>query len=138
MWKSTFSGEVFIIITIDIVVSMDSVVVHTSLACFGCVTWCYLITSSTDVERTVPFKVGRITAFETMILLLSIVTFIGRAMRVVWLSRCTRKGCRRNHNSNSLRFFDLLSKVRSRDCLNMTFNLMSNHHILFVDFVSFL
>jgi hypothetical protein len=68
----------------------DSVIVHMSLACFGCVTWCYLITSSTDVERIVPFKVGRVAAFEAIILLSSIVMSIGHTMRVVQLLRCTR------------------------------------------------
>jgi hypothetical protein len=83
MWKSAFSGEVSIIITIDIVMSMDSVIVPMSLAGLGCVSWCYLITSSADVERTVPFKMARVTTFETMILTSSIITSIGHTMRVV-------------------------------------------------------
>jgi hypothetical protein len=83
MWKSAFSGEVPIIVTVDIVMSTDSIIVHMSPACFGCVSWCYLITSSAGVERTVPFKMGRVAAFETVILTSSVITSIGHAMRVV-------------------------------------------------------
>jgi hypothetical protein len=82
MWKSAFSGEISIIVAFNFVVSTDSIIVHASPACFGCVSWCYLITSLADVERTIPFKMGRVTAFKTMILS-SIITSIGHAMRVV-------------------------------------------------------
>jgi hypothetical protein len=83
MWKSAFSSEISIFVAFNIVVSMDSIIVHMSPACFECESWCYLITSLADVERIVPFKIGRVTAFETMILSLSIVTSIDRTMRVV-------------------------------------------------------
>jgi Fe-S cluster biogenesis protein NfuA len=82
MWKSAFSGEVSFFVTFNIVMSTDSIIVHMSSACFGCMSWCYLITISTGIERTVPFKMGRVAAFETLILSLSIVTSIGCAMRV--------------------------------------------------------
>jgi hypothetical protein len=83
MWKSAFSGEVSIIIAFNFVVSMDSIIIHMSSACFGCMSWCYLITSLADVERTVPFKMDRVTAFETMILLSSVILSIGCTMRIV-------------------------------------------------------
>jgi hypothetical protein len=83
MWKSAFSSEVSIIVTVDIVMSINSVIVHASSAGLGCMSWCYLITSSAGVERTVPFRMGRVTAFETMILSSSVITPIGHTMRVV-------------------------------------------------------
>jgi hypothetical protein len=98
---------------------------------------CYLVTGSTGVERAVPFKVCGISALKTLILASGIVMSIGCVMRVVQLTRCARKGGGRNHNLNSLWFSDLLSKVRLRDCPDMTLNLMSNHHVSFVDFVGF-
>jgi hypothetical protein len=138
MWGLTFPVEVTIFISINIVMTPNSVIVNTSMACSRCVSRCYLITGLTSVERTTPFEVCGVTAFKTLILASGIILSIGCKMRVVQLSRCTRRGCGRNHDSNLLWFFDLLSKVRSRDCLDMTLNLMSNHHVPFVDFVGFL
>jgi hypothetical protein len=83
MWKSGFSSEISIAIAFNLMIFMDSIIVHVSPACFGCMSWCYLITSSAGVERTVPFKMDRVTAFETMILSLSIISSIGCTMRIV-------------------------------------------------------
>jgi hypothetical protein len=83
MWKSAFSSEISIIVTVDIVMSMDSIIIHASPTGLGCMSWCYLITSSADVERTVSFKMGRVTTFKTMILMSSVITSIGHAMRVI-------------------------------------------------------
>jgi hypothetical protein len=44
---------------------------------------CYLITGSADAKRTIPFKMGRIAAFETLILMSSVVMSIGCTIRVV-------------------------------------------------------
>jgi hypothetical protein len=137
-WRSTFPGEVTIIVSINIVMTPDSIIVNASMACSWCMPRCYLITGLTSVERATPFEVCGVSAFKTLILASSIVSSIGCTMRIVRLSRCTRKRCGRNHDSNSLWFFDLLSKVRSRDCLDVTLDLMSNHHVPFIDFVGFL
>jgi hypothetical protein len=138
MWRSTFPGEVTIIISINIIMTPNSIIVNASMACSWCMSRCYLITGSTSVERTTPFEVCGVSAFKTLILALSIVLSIGCVMRIIRLSRCTRKRCGRKHNLNSLWFFNPLSKVELRDCLDVTLNLMSNHHVLFVDFVGFL
>jgi hypothetical protein len=135
---STFSHEVPIVFPFYIKMAIKSIIMNTSLACLRCMSGCYLITGSTSVERATPFEVYGVSTFKTLILASSIVTSIGCTMRVVQLLRCTRQGCGRDHDSNSLWFFDLLSKIRSRDCLDMTLNLMSNHHVPFVDFVGFL
>jgi hypothetical protein len=135
---STLSHEVTIIFPFYIEMATKSIIMNTPLACSWCVSSCYLVAGSTGVKRATPFEMCGISTFETLILILSIVTSIGCTMRVVRLLRCTRKGCERDHDSNSLWFSDPLSKVRSRDCLDMTLNLVSNHHVLFVDFVGFL
>jgi hypothetical protein len=132
---STFSHEVPIVFPFYIKMATKS---NMSLACSWCMSRCYLVTGLTSVERAILFKVCGISAFETSILASSVVSSIGCTMRVVQLSRCTKKGCGRDHNLNSLWFSDPLSKVRSRDCLDMTLNLMPNHHVPFVDFVGFL
>jgi hypothetical protein len=137
MCFSAFFREVPIVFPFYIEMAMKPIIVNTSLACSRCVSGCYLITGSTSVERATPFEVRGVSAFKTLILTSSIVLSIGCMMRIVHLSRCTRKGCGRDHGSNSLWFFDPLLKVRLRDCLDMTPNLMSNHHILFIDFVGF-
>jgi hypothetical protein len=135
---STFSCEVPIVFPFYIEMATKSIIMNTPLACSWCMSGCYLVTGLTGVERATPFEVCGISTFETLILVSSIVMSIGCMMRVVQLSRCTRNGCGRDHNSNSLWFSDLLLKVRSRDCPDMTLNLVPNHHVPFVDFVGFL
>jgi hypothetical protein len=137
MWRSTFSGEVSIVVSINIVMAPDSIIVDASMACSWWMSRCYLITGLTLVKGTIPFKMSGILAFKTLVLASSVVSSISCSMRIIRLSRCTGKGSGRNHDLNSLWFFDLLSKVRSRDCFDMTLDPMSNHHISFVNFVSF-
>jgi hypothetical protein len=135
---STFSCEVPIVFPFYIEMATKSIIMNMPLACSWCVSGCYLVAGSTSVEREIPFEVCGISTFETLILALSVVLSIGCTMRVVQLSRCTGKGCGRNHNLNSLWFSDPLLKVRSRDCPDMTLNLVPNHHVPFIDFVGFL
>jgi hypothetical protein len=135
---STLSCEVPIVFPFYIKMATKSIIMNMPIACSWCMSRCYLVAGSTGVERTTLFEMRGISTFETLILTLSIVLSIGCMMRVVQLSRGTRKRCGRDHNSNSLWFFDPLSKVRSRDCLDMTLDLMPNHHVPFVDFVGFL
>jgi hypothetical protein len=134
MCFSTFSCEVPIVFSFYIKMAMKSIIMNTSLACSWCMSGCYLVAGLTGVERTTPFEMCGISAFKTLILVLSVVLSIGCTMRIVQLLRCTRKGCGRNHDSNSLWFFDPLSKVRLSDCLDVTLDLMSNHHVLCYDF----
>jgi hypothetical protein len=138
MCFSTLSCEVPIIFPFYIEMATKSIIMNMPMACSWCLSRCYLITGLTGVERATPFEMCGISAFKTLILTSSIVSSIGCTMRVVQLSRCTRKGCRRDHDSNMLWLTDPLLKVRLRDCPDMTLDLMSNHHIPFVDFVGFL
>jgi hypothetical protein len=134
---SAFSCEVPIVFPFYIKMAMKPIIVNTSLACLRCMSRCYLITGLTSVERATPFEVHGVSTFKTLILMLSIVLFIGCMMRIVCLLRCTRKGCGRDHDLNSLWFFDPLLKVGLRDCLDMTLNFMSNYYIPFIDFFGF-
>jgi hypothetical protein len=124
MCKSALSSEVAIIVSINIIVTMDSIIINVSLTCLGCMSGCSLITGLACVKRTVPFKIGRVTTLETLILSTSVVLTICGPMRVVRSTRWTGEGSWGNHDSDSLRFPDLLMQVRSSDCYNMTFNFL--------------
>jgi hypothetical protein len=99
---------------------------------------CNLATGWTSVERTIPLKVGGISALETLILSFGIVSSICSAVGVVRLTRWPRNRNGGNYDSNSLWFFYSLSKVGSSDILDMTFNFMMNQYVPFVNFVGFL
>jgi hypothetical protein len=135
---STFSSKVPIIFTFYVKMATKSIIMNTPLACSWCMSGCYLIAGSASVKRTIPFEMERIAALEALILLFSIVTTIHSTVRVVRLVRWSRNGNRGDHNLNLLWFFDLLSKVRLSNSLDMTFNFVSNQHVPFVDFVGFL
>jgi hypothetical protein len=74
MCFSTLSREVSIFISINVVMTTDSVVVASSSTCPRCMSWCHLIAGSTDIEGAIPFKVSRIAALKTLILWTGIIS----------------------------------------------------------------
>jgi hypothetical protein len=122
----TFSGEVPIILSIYVIMSVNTIIINSSLTCLWGVFMCYLIAGSAGVKRTVPFEIGGVATLVTLILMLSIVTTISSMMKIVWLTRRSRNGDREDYNSNSLWFLDLLLKVGLSDSPDMTFNFVSN------------
>jgi hypothetical protein len=63
--------------------SMDSIIMDTSMTSSWCVSWCCFSTCSTFVKGTIPFEMGRIAAFKTLILLLCIILTIGSQVGVI-------------------------------------------------------
>jgi hypothetical protein len=127
MWRSAFSGEVSIIVSINIVMSANSILVYLSSTCSRCVPRCYLIASSTDVEGAIPFKVSWVATLEALVLRMGVILAISSTMRVVRLSRWTRKRGGGSHDLNSLRFPNLLTKVGSSDDSNMALDFLMDH-----------
>jgi hypothetical protein len=76
MCTSTLSGEVFLIFSFNIVIATDSVIMDASMTCSWCVSRCCLLAGFTCVEGTVPFKMGRIATFETLILSMGVISSI--------------------------------------------------------------
>jgi hypothetical protein len=138
MWGLTFSSEVIIIISFNILIAPDSITKDLSMTCSWCMSRCRLLTGSTHVEGAIQFEVSGVPTFKALVLSSSIVSSLSGLMRIIQSSRCTGEGSGKNHKSNLLWFFDSLSKVGLRNCLDMTLNLMSDHHISFVNFVGFL
>jgi hypothetical protein len=74
---STLSREVSIIFSFYIVMASNPIIIDTSMTCSWHVSQCCLFTGSTCVKGTIPFKMGRIATFKTLILLMSIILAIG-------------------------------------------------------------
>jgi hypothetical protein len=133
-----FSGKISIFVAINVIMSADSIIMDTSMTSSWHVSWCCLSACLTFVKGTVPFKMGRIAIFKTLILSTSIISTIDSQVGVIGSSRWVRKWSGRDNDSNSLWFFNSLSKIRPSNGLYVTFNLMSNHLVTFVDLVSLL
>jgi hypothetical protein len=108
MWKSTLSSEVSIILSFNVIMTVDSIIINTSLTCSWCVSRCNLVAGSTGIEGAIPFEMRWIATLETLILSSCIVSTIGSLVRIIRLMRWAWKKDRKNYNSNSLRFPDLL------------------------------
>jgi hypothetical protein len=121
MCFSTLSREVSIALSFYIKMATKSIIVDTSMTCSWCVSCCCFITSLAGVKGAIPFEMCGVTAFETLILALSIILSVSCSMRMIRLSRCARKGSGRDNNSNPLWLFDPLLKIRPSDCLNVAF-----------------
>jgi hypothetical protein len=137
MCFSTFSCEVSIVLSFYIKMAMKPIIMDASMTCSWCMSRCCFVTSPTGVKGTTPFEMCGIAAFETLILVSSIILSISCSMRIVRLSRHARKGSRWDNNLNPLWFLDPLSKIRPSNGLNVALYLMPNHLVSFVDFVSF-
>jgi hypothetical protein len=134
---STFSHEVSIILSFNIKMATNPIIIDVSMTCLWCMSRCRFITSPTGVKGTTLFEMCGIAAFETLILASSLILSIGCSMRIVRLLKGARKVSRWDNNSNPLWFLDPLSKIRPSNCLNVALYLMPNHLVSFVDFVSF-
>jgi hypothetical protein len=121
MCFSTLSREVSIALSFYIKMATKSIIMDPSMTCSWCVSRCCFITSPAGVKGATPFEMCGIAAFKTLILVSSIISSISCSMGMIRLSRCARKGSRRDNNSNPLWFLDPLSKIRPSDCLNVTF-----------------
>jgi hypothetical protein len=115
------SREVSIALSFYIKMATKSIIMDTSMTCSWCVSQCCFITSPAGVKGATPFEMCGITAFETLILALSIILSISCSMRMIRVLRCARKESRRDNNLNPLWFLDPLSKIRLSDCLNVAF-----------------
>jgi hypothetical protein len=83
MWRSAFSSEVTIVVSLDFVISSESIIIDASMTCSWCMSRCYLIAGLTGVKGTIPFEVCGIPAFETLILVLSVVLSISCSVRII-------------------------------------------------------
>jgi hypothetical protein len=132
---STLSREVSIVFSFYIEMATRSIIMDASMTCSWCMSRCHLVASLTGVERTTPFEMCGISTFKTLILATSVISSISCLMRIIRLSRCARKGSRRDNNLNPLWFFDPLSKIRSSNCLDVALDFMPNHPVTFVNLV---
>jgi hypothetical protein len=87
MCSSTFSGEVSVVFSLYVVIATNSIIMDLSMTCSWCMSRCCLSTCSTLVKGTVPFKMGRIATFKTLILSTCIISTIGSEMGVIRSSR---------------------------------------------------
>jgi hypothetical protein len=74
---STLSHEVSIIFSFYIIMALNPIIIDASMGCSWCVPRCCLFTGLTCVKGTIPFKMGRITTFKTLVLLMSMIPAIG-------------------------------------------------------------
>jgi hypothetical protein len=77
MCTSTLSGEVVIFVSLDFIISADSVIENMSLTGLWHMSGCCLSADLTFVEGKIPFKMGRIATFETLVLSMRVVLTIG-------------------------------------------------------------